>query len=222
MRLRRVLLAVLTSTCAGLMLACGIFVRNAAALEELHGAATWEELVATYRRAHEADDPEQILKLAHDPFTRGSSEYAANLRRLFRLQLDEVRFIPMPPGVVGGEAFYLVRKPDGESHVHSLVAAVQGKIVLSGRRPDGAAVTMDPGLVVLQYSGRSYLNPAPGILQLEVEAFEKGQPSVCRAIPFEADWEDTRKVRGFKDWEQANRQLDAIEQRIRARPQPKK
>src|SRR3954454_24495794 len=66
------------------------------------GAATPEELVAAYRRAHEAGDPEQFrqfdLTLALLPeWGPVNSDYAAELRRLFRLRLDEVRFVPAPP-----------------------------------------------------------------------------------------------------------------------------
>ena len=118
MRRSRVLLAVQFSVFVGLALACGGFGRNGPRPDT--GAATPEELVAAYRRAHEAGDPEQLrqIDLAQallpewGPFP---GDYAAELRRLFRLRLTEVRFVPAPPGAADLGLYYLSRKPDGES-----------------------------------------------------------------------------------------------------------
>jgi len=101
------------------------------------GAATAEELVAAYRRAHEANDPEQFrqfdLTLSLLPeWGPVNAEYAAELRRLFRLRLDDVRFVSATPEAAREGLYYLSRKPNGEPSVDNLLGDVQGRIVLVG------------------------------------------------------------------------------------------
>src|SRR5262245_46222400 len=98
MRSSRVFLAALFLVCVGLLPACGR--RNAPRPET--GTATPEELVAAYRRAHDAADLEQFRRLdltsaLLPEWGPVNAEYASELRRLFRLLLTEVRFVPAPP-----------------------------------------------------------------------------------------------------------------------------
>jgi hypothetical protein len=219
MRTRRVLPAILCSACVGLVLACGGIVRNAP--RPSTGAATPEELVAAYRRAHEAGDPQQFrqfdLTLALLPeWGPVNGEYAAELRRLFRLRLDDVRYVPAPEGMTDDGLFYLSRKPNGEPSVDNLLGDVRGRIVLAGRRPDGAAVTVEPGFGVVQADGRFYLEALRRVLQLEGKAIEAGRPPVCRAFPFGTGGRFIAQDLDAKDWERANRQFDEIERLARA------
>jgi hypothetical protein len=224
MRGRRVLLASV-SVCVGLMLACGGFGRNGPRADT--GTASPEELVAAYRRAHEAGDPEQFrqfdLTLALLPeWGPVNRDYAAELRRLFKLRLDEVRFVPAPPGAAHEGLSYLSRRPNGEPSVDDLLGDVKGRVVLVGRRPDGAAVTVEPGFGVVQAKGRFYLEALRRVLQLEGEAIEKGRPPVCRAFPFGTGGRFIAQELDYKDWGRANRQLDELEERVRAgQPLPK-
>ena len=226
MHTRRVRLAILCPACVGLVLACGGVGGNGP--RPGTGAATPEELVAAYRRAHEAADPEQFrqfdLNLALLPaWGPVNSTYAAELRRLFRLRLDEVRFVPAPPGVADqGGLYYLSRKPNGEPSVDNLLGDVQGRIELVGRRPDGAAVTVQTGSGVIRADGRFYLEALRRVLQLEGAAIEGGRPPVCRAFPFGTGGRFIAQDLDVKDWAKANRQLDEIEQLVRAgQPLPK-
>ena len=223
MRGSQVLLATLFSACVGLVLACGGVGRNGPRPDT--GTATPEELVAAYRRAHEAGQPEQFrqfdLTLALLPeWGPVNAEDAAELRRLFRLRLTEVRFVPAPPGAADRGLYYLSRKPNGEPSVDNLLGGVRGRIVLVGQRPDGAAVTVEPGFGVICANGRFYLEAMRRVLPLEGEAIEVGRPPVCRAFPFGTGGRFIAQDLDYKDWERANRQLDEIEQRIRAGQPP--
>src|SRR5439155_17391398 len=151
-----------------------------------------------------------------------NGEYGAELRRLFRLRLDEVRFVPAPPGAADTGLFYLSRKPNGEPSVDNLLGDVQGRIELVGRRPDGAAVTVQTGFGVIRADGRFYLEALRRVLQLEGAAIEGGRPPVCRAFPFGTGGRFIAQDLDVKDWARANRQLDEIEQLVRAgQPLPK-
>lgn len=221
MRGSRVLLAALLSVCAGFVLACG-FGRDGPRPDT--GAASPEELIDAYRRTHEAGDLEQVRQIdlgqallpKWGPFP---GDYATELRRLFRLRLTEVRFVPAPPGLAErGGLYYLSRKPDGEPSVDNLLGDVRGRIVLVGHRPDGAVVTVEPGFGVLSAhtNGRFYLQCMRRVLQVEGKAIEAGQPPVCRAFPFGTGGRFIMQELDSKDWDRANRQLDEIEQRARA------
>jgi hypothetical protein len=223
MRTRRLLLAVLAAAWVGLVFACSGAGRNGP--RPGTGAATPDELVAAYRRAHEAGDPEQFrqfdLTLALLPeWGPVNSEYAAELRRLFRLRLDDVRFVPAPPDMTPDGLFYLSRKPNGEPSVDNLLGDVRGRIVLEGRRPDGAAVTVEPGFGVVRANGRFYVKTLGRVLQLEGKAIVAGRPPVCRAFPFGTGGRFIMQDLDYKDWGHANRQLDEIERRVRAGQPP--
>jgi hypothetical protein len=185
------------------------------------GAATPEELVAAYRRAHEAGDPEQFrqfdLTLALLPeWGPVSGDYAADLRKLFKLRLGEVRFAEMPAAAAREGLHYLSRKPNGEPSVDNLLGDVRGKLVLTGRRPDGREVTVDPGLGVVGGHGKLYVEALRRVLADAATAVDAGRPPVCRPFPLGTTGMFIAQELDYKDWGRANRQLDDLERQLNA------
>jgi hypothetical protein len=204
---------------AGLFLACGGVVRNVP--RPGTGAETVAELAEGYAAAHRAKDPERLRDLDLTlallaTWMPINGDYKAALRGLFELQLDQVRVERMPPDAPPEAALHYLRStPSGETAVSSVHGAVEGKLVLVGRRPDGTRTEVDPGLGVLWVEGRFYLEDAALIADEVARAIKASEPPRCRPIPLGTDGEFIVRLLD-KDWEGANRMLDELERKRKA------
>jgi len=77
-------------------------------------------------------------------------------------------------------------------------------------------VTVEPGFGVVLANGRLYLEALRRDLQLEGEAVAAGRSPVCRAFPFGTNGRFISQELDYKDWTRANRQLDELEQSMKA------
>jgi hypothetical protein len=212
------LLVLLSLAVVCLLLACGGVIRDNP--RPGTGAATPEELATAYRQAHEQNDLEQLtpidLTLTMLPERLPmNGEYKSAMEGVFRLILEDVRVVREPANAATQwDLAYLCRKPNGEPRV-SLIGA-RMKLILSGRRPDGGQVEVDPGFGVFESDGRFYLKVEHFVAGQAAQAIANGAAPSYRAIPPGVGFRFVIKELDQKDWHRANRQLDEVEQRIRA------
>jgi hypothetical protein len=201
-----------------LVLACGGVIRDTP--RPGTGAATAEELAAAYRQAHQQNDVAQLraidLTLTMLPESLPmNGEYKAAMQTIFGLTLEDVRVVRGPAETAGEwDLAYLCRRPGGEPRVGMIGA--QAKLVLSGRRKDGTQVELDPGFGVFESGGRFYLKVEHYVAGEAARALNNGTAPSYRPIPPGAGFRFMIKELDDKDWNHANRQLDELEQRIKA------
>src|SRR5438094_6445972 len=215
---RRLTWSMCFAAVVALVVACGGGVRNAPRPDS--GAASEAELAAAYRRAHEDKDVSQIRKIdlalsmlpEWPPFP---GEYRVALEGLFKLDLEQVRVLHGPANAPEGWCIaYLCKKPNGGARVDMILAA-QSKLILVGRRPDGARVELDPALGVAAANGRYHIVAMRNVTAEVAQALAAGTAPVCRPIPMGIGGRFLAQTLDM-DWGKANRQLDEIEAQIAA------
>ena len=153
------------------------------------GAATIEELVARYRRAHEHKDIEDLRGILawepHLPYHRPTLEKP--MIELFEMPLAEAKYVAGPKleHPSGGEARYVAGSKGA-----SVIGPVCGKILLvektnGTRKPR----VFDPSYIVIQahnLDDRYYIDILEGVAVDSAEAYRDGTVPKYKPQPLEA------------------------------------
>jgi hypothetical protein len=190
------------------------------------GAASLEELAAAYKLVHRQKDLAGFCNLELSlcqlrDWVATPARQRAALEGLFELPLEAVRLERMPPETgEGGAVMYLRQTPQGQPAIDVGMSGDQrcGKLLLVGRT-DGAAVELDPGLVVVRAQGRYYLDLSLLVAEDAAHAIRNGVAPRCRPFPLGTELQSAAQATGRgKNWAAANQALDAL---VRAAPRPR-
>jgi hypothetical protein len=181
------------------------------------GALSVEELVATYRRAHEMHDPlvlhdVDLITACRASWATPSTTLNGILAELFKFDLEAVRLVEMPKVYRRyGRVSYWYRGPFGKSSGYAQGGDyLHGKLIVIVRRPTGELVEVDPGFAVDEVGGRFYFNIHDLAADDAAVALRRGVRPKCRPVPLGLD-EMTSLQFGDKDWPEKERMLDALE-----------
>jgi hypothetical protein len=192
------------------------------------GAASVAELLAAYRKMHEDKDPAPFRDLeimlactVADSADQANERFAAELRKLFELRLEDLKLVDLPliPGVYRGFDYY---RPLADGSVRASSAQQQfqkgtlvGKLILEGRRPDGKRVRVDPGLTVERLGERAYLYALTPVLEDAGAAITAGkEPEFC-PLPLGTDEKTALGLHQERNWAKLAARLDQLEPKLR-------
>lgn len=146
------------------------------------GAATIEELVARYRRAHENKDIEDLrgILIWESQLSYHRPPLEEPMLELFEMPLGDVKYIARPtiPDEVdgfGGEASYLIGgKDDG------MIGPICGKLLLVEKHPAGQQPrVLDPSYIVVRFKkfdGRYYIDILRLVAKDAANAYKTNTP----------------------------------------------
>lgn len=158
------------------------------------GAATIDELIARYRRAHENKDIEDLRGIlqweSQLPYHRPPLEDP--MRALFDMPLAEVRYVARPkdPNDIGGQARYLLAGAGGKPQDDGMIGPICGKILLvekakGGRKPR----IIDASYIVTQFKefdNRYYIDVLEPVAQDAARAYKTKSLPKYTPQPLEA------------------------------------
>ncbi len=173
------------------------------------GCTSIDELVARYKKAHEAKDIESLRPLAfwnaQWATRRGDYDPWENaIRTLFDHPLTKVEYVALPKSVdkqapaekapgngveqgyadfqEGGQLFYKRRKGRGMASIGG--PSVSGKLVLTVDKK----VIVDPSFAVVQFEGCYYFDAEQIILFDAAKSLYTGKPTEYVAQPLDTKW----------------------------------
>lgn len=154
------------------------------------GAATVEELVDRYRRAHQKKDMEDLrgILLWESQLSHHRLPLEKPISELFEMPLDKAKYIAGPPLPYkrGGDATYI--RPNGTTH--SMSGPICGKILLVEKaNPNQELREFDPSYIVVQFhefDGRYYIDVLQDVAEDAARAFKTNSPQKFIPKPLEA------------------------------------
>jgi hypothetical protein len=172
------------------------------------GAASIDELVARYKKAHKRKDLSALLALCiwrTPPSDSTVASWAAErvgpipdektMELIFDFPLRDVKFEagPPPDPRIGGEVIYYI---PGANKNDGMVGFTYGKLVLVGTKGE----TLDPSYIVVKNRDRYWIDVLTGVLTDAADAFrERRQPKYVAAPMLPApDGTKGERARTFK------------------------
>lgn len=148
------------------------------------GAATVEELLHRYRRAHEKKDIADLRGIleweAHLSYHRLSLEKP--IIELFDMPLAEIRYVAGPklPYERGGEAAYILPRSGEQPQEDCMIGPICGKILLVEKTDGGREPRVfDPSYIVIKahnLDGRYYIDIQQPVAEDAARAYKTNTP----------------------------------------------